>query len=127
VYYKNVILTLPSSSLDECDEDIRKYDLISRSTLIRVLEREGCDVVLDPFDKSRYVDFGSINMEDNILLVAWKGSLRMEKRVSLVETWGVACIDSCGLVMLPICRCLIWRGSSCRTSFPSRQMPRRHC
>jgi hypothetical protein len=82
-FYRDVILILPSSD-DGSPERVRKYDKITYTTLQKVLDREGCDVVQDPISKE-WVDFELLNLQDNMLLTAQRASTPIDKRVSTVE------------------------------------------
>lgn len=82
VFYRNVILTLPKMD-DGSPEVITKFEKVTQTTLRKVLDRQGCDVVQDPVSKE-WVDFELLNLQDNMLLIAQRVSTPMDNRVRLI-------------------------------------------
>jgi hypothetical protein len=82
VFYRDVILTLPALD-DGSPEQVWKYDKVTRTTLQKLMDRGGCDVVQDPISKG-WVDFELVDLHDNVLLKARSTSTPMDKRVRLI-------------------------------------------
>ncbi len=87
VFFQDVILVLPASA-DGSQDDVRKFDKVTRATLQKVLDREGCDVVQDPITRG-WVDFKAIDMQDNLLLIERSDSTPLDKRVRLLTNGDV--------------------------------------
>ena len=82
-FYRSVILILPPSD-DGSPERVRKYDKVTRKTLQKVLDNEGCDVVKDPISKD-WVDFELLALQDDMVLITQRASTPMDKRVRLIN------------------------------------------
>lgn len=87
IFYRDVILTIPGSD-DGSPEWHRKFDKVTYNTLQKVLDRQGCDSVQDPFTKE-WVDLEILKaqLQDNMLLTARRGLLPMENRVRVLTKW----------------------------------------
>ena len=104
VFYRNVTLTIPPSD-DGSPERVRKYDKVTRKTLQKVLDNEGCDVVKDPISKD-WVDFELLALQDESdpfvhgcrcslcckQLTTQRASTPVDKRVRLINfKWRQGC------------------------------------
>lgn len=70
------------------DPPYRVIDKITRDTLLRILDREGCNLALDPAS-GELVDAQLLDLEDNMVMKAQRGSSSVETRVRCLQV--VAC------------------------------------
>eukprot|EP00882_Tetradesmus_deserticola_P002662 GHRQ01002832.1.p1 GENE.GHRQ01002832.1~~GHRQ01002832.1.p1 ORF type:complete len:347 (+),score=81.20 GHRQ01002832.1:237-1277(+) len=80
--YKDVLFYVAGDS--DQTEYLIKFSRASRAGLQKALDNQGCDAVQDP-DTGELVTFDSIELRDNILLVASRGSAPWKARVSTLE------------------------------------------
>eukprot|EP00882_Tetradesmus_deserticola_P032478 GHRQ01036878.1.p1 GENE.GHRQ01036878.1~~GHRQ01036878.1.p1 ORF type:complete len:221 (-),score=7.12 GHRQ01036878.1:204-866(-) len=76
--YKDVLFYVAGDS--DQTEYLIKFSRASRAGLQKALDNQGCDAVQDP-DTGELVTFDSIELRDNILLVASRGSAPWKARV----------------------------------------------
>jgi hypothetical protein len=81
--YQNIILHITGDTGNP-EEFVRTYALVSRSTLQKVLDGLGCDVVQVP-GTDQLVGFDALELHDNMLLTALRYSVPWDARVSTLE------------------------------------------
>jgi hypothetical protein len=77
--YQNIILHIAGDTRNP-EEFVRKYALVGRSTLQKVLDGLGCDVVQVP-GTDQLVSFDALELHDNMLLTALRYSVPWDARV----------------------------------------------
>ncbi|KIZ07006.1 hypothetical protein MNEG_0951 [Monoraphidium neglectum] len=78
--YSNVILTI----IGKEDETVMPFKRVNRGQLERVLDRHGCDLVLDPVD-GELTSIVGVELHDNLVMTALQGLPPWEQRMSTVE------------------------------------------
>jgi len=81
--YRNIILHIAGDTRNP-EEFVRTYARVGRSTLQKVLDGLGCDVVQVP-GTDQLVGFDALELHDNMLLTALRYSVPWDARVSTLE------------------------------------------